>query len=151
MSSSSLAAQTRGDKHPEATFASAVSNLVTTYRANTHNKLKILDIFIVFCVLLAGTQLFYCLAVGTFPFNSFLSGFFGAVGAAILTVSLRLHVAAELCSLQSPASASAEADSDDNLSLDKLAGTTLQPAEKAFRDYVVGMVILFVCMWNFMG
>ncbi|KFV97705.1 Dolichyl-diphosphooligosaccharide--protein glycosyltransferase subunit DAD1, partial [Eurypyga helias] len=46
--------------------------------------LKVLDAYLVYVLLSGALQFGYCLGVGTFPFNSFLSGFLSAVGSFIL-------------------------------------------------------------------
>jgi len=48
---------------------SVLSRFVEEYRSSTPNKLK---------------KFLYCVLVGTFPFNSFLSGFISCVGCFIL-------------------------------------------------------------------
>lgn len=45
---------------------------------------KTVDLFVVAAILTAVAQFLYVCIVGTFPFNSFLSGFVSAIGTAIL-------------------------------------------------------------------
>lgn len=47
-------------------------------------QLKVIDSYLVFTVLVGLIQFAYMSLVGTFPFNSFLAGFLGAVGAFVL-------------------------------------------------------------------
>jgi hypothetical protein len=54
------------------------------YKITTPKKLKLVDAYL-FCVMLTGIiQFAYCGLVGTFPFNSFLSGFISTVGCFVL-------------------------------------------------------------------
>jgi oligosaccharyltransferase complex subunit epsilon len=54
------------------------------YQISTPRKLKLIDAYLVYVVLTGVIQFAYCLLVGTFPFNSFLSGFISTVGCFIL-------------------------------------------------------------------
>ena len=54
------------------------------YRSNTPQKLKLVDAYLAYIMLTGIVQFAYCLLVGTFPFNSFLSGFISCVGSFIL-------------------------------------------------------------------
>ncbi|KAH6825321.1 Defender against death protein, partial [Perilla frutescens var. hirtella] len=52
----------------------------------------IIDLYILFAVFTAVIQVGYMAVVGSFPFNSFLSGVLSCVGTAVLAVSLRIQV-----------------------------------------------------------
>lgn len=54
------------------------------YAKNTPKKLKIIDAYLLYVFLTGVTQFIYCCLVGTFPFNSFLSGFISCVSCFIL-------------------------------------------------------------------
>ncbi len=54
------------------------------YQISTPKKLKLIDAYLVYVLLTGIIQFAYCLLVGTFPFNSFLSGFISTVGCFIL-------------------------------------------------------------------
>jgi oligosaccharyltransferase complex subunit epsilon len=96
---------------------SILGTLWDSYHTKTPKKAKMCDLYAFVCLLVALVEVVYVGLAGTFPFNSFLATFFGAVGSAMLTVSLRA-----------------------------------QPnRESAFAEYVVSMLLLFICMWNFMG
>ncbi|EFN51677.1 hypothetical protein CHLNCDRAFT_15005, partial [Chlorella variabilis] len=58
----------------------------------TPTKLKLLDAFSCCALATALLQFVYAKAVGTFPFNAFLAGFFCCVGSFVLTLSLRMKV-----------------------------------------------------------
>ena len=55
------------------------------YVETTPKKIKIIDAFSLFCFLLTGIQILYCIIVGNFPMNSFLSGVFTSLGSLIIT------------------------------------------------------------------
>lgn len=55
------------------------------YTESTPKKIKLLDSFSMVCFLITGIQILYCIIVGNFPMNSFLSGVFASLGALILT------------------------------------------------------------------
>lgn len=61
-----------------------VRRLWDEYVSRTPNKLKIIDAYLVYVMLTGVVQFGYCALVGTFPFNSFLSGFISCVGSFIL-------------------------------------------------------------------
>lgn len=54
------------------------------YTQTTSQKLKLVDAYLVYIMLTGIVQFGYCLLVGTFPFNSFLSGFISSVGSFVL-------------------------------------------------------------------
>ncbi|KAJ6933214.1 dolichyl-diphosphooligosaccharide--protein glycosyltransferase subunit DAD1 [Populus alba x Populus x berolinensis] len=66
-------------------------SLRSAYTA-TPTSLKIIDLYVVFAVFTAIIQVVYMAIVGSFPFNSFLSGVLSCVGTAVLAVCLRIQV-----------------------------------------------------------
>ena len=58
--------------------------LYDEYNSKTPKKLKIVDAYMLYILLTGVIQFLYCCLVGTFPFNSFLSGFISSVGSFIL-------------------------------------------------------------------
>ena len=54
------------------------------YNQTTPKKLKIVDAYLFYIMLTGIIQFVYCCLVGTFPFNSFLSGFISCVGSFVL-------------------------------------------------------------------
>ena len=60
------------------------------YQTTTPKKLKLIDAYLVYVLLTGIVQFLYCLLVGTFPFNSFLSGFISTVGSFILAGKISL-------------------------------------------------------------
>ncbi|KAF4677788.1 DNA polymerase alpha subunit B [Perkinsus chesapeaki] len=62
------------------------------YNKMTPQKVKLLDLYIVFLAYLAAMQFSYMWLVGTFPYNSFLSGFWATMGTAALTCCYRIQL-----------------------------------------------------------
>ena len=54
------------------------------YSTTTPQRLKLVDAYLAYVMLTGIVQFLYCLLVGTFPFNSFLSGFISCVGSFVL-------------------------------------------------------------------
>ena len=54
------------------------------YNLKTPLRLKIVDSYLAYIMFTGIVQFVYCCLVGTFPFNSFLSGFISAVGSFVL-------------------------------------------------------------------
>ncbi|KAL8467584.1 hypothetical protein ACS0TY_030999 [Phlomoides rotata] len=109
-------------KDAQALFQSLRSAYVAT-----PNNLKIIDLYIVFAIVTAVIQVVYMAIVGSFPFNSFLSGALSCVGTAVLAVSLRIQV------------------NKDNKEFKDL------PPERAFADFVLCNLVLHLVIMNFLG
>ena len=61
-----------------------VVKFVDDYITSTPKKLKLVDAYLFYILLTGAVQFLYCCLVGTFPFNSFLSGFISCVGSFVL-------------------------------------------------------------------
>lgn len=61
-----------------------VAKFYDEYVNNTPKKLKLIDAYLFYIVLTGVTQFVYCCLVGTFPFNSFLSGFISTISCFVL-------------------------------------------------------------------
>ncbi|GMM38802.1 dolichyl-diphosphooligosaccharide-protein glycotransferase [Saccharomycopsis crataegensis] len=111
-------------------LSSSVVNTFTNYFKTLQSspKLLLIDTFCLFLVLLGAIQFLFVLVAGNFPFNAFLSGFIGAVGQFVLTISLRLQY------------------SDANR--DKFKGIT---AERAIGDYIFASLILHFIVYHFIN
>merc|ERR1712168_405967 len=114
---------------------SAISNLVVVlkklfgeYIDKTPQKLKIIDAFLLYVMLTGIFQFLYCCLVGTFPFNSFLSGFISCVGTFVLAVCLRIQT--------NPRNRS------------EFKGIS---PERAFADFIFANVVLHLVVMNFIG
>lgn len=91
------------------------------------------------------------LAVGTFPFNSFLAAFFTAGGFFVLTAALRM----QLDPLQSehfrtPSSKGGSGSGGGGGEGSKKAGKPISP-ERAVADYVLAVALLLFVAWNYVG
>ncbi|CAH9130535.1 unnamed protein product [Cuscuta epithymum] len=98
--------------------------------AATPTNLKIIDLYIVFALFTALIQVYqvvYMAIVGTFPFNSFLSGVLSCIGTAVLAVCLRIQV------------------NKDNKEFKDL------PPERAYADFVLCNLVLHLVIMNFLG
>ncbi|CAG7653020.1 unnamed protein product [Allacma fusca] len=111
-----------------ATVGSVVQKFLTEYGNQTPKKLKIVDAYLVYILLTGVVQFAYCCLVGTFPFNSFLSGFISSVGSFVLAVCLRIQVNPENKSLFSGIS-----------------------QERAFADFIFAHLLLHLVVMNFLG
>ncbi|XP_057768661.1 dolichyl-diphosphooligosaccharide--protein glycosyltransferase subunit DAD1 [Salvia miltiorrhiza] len=107
--------------------AHALFHSLRSAYAATPNQLKIIDLYILFAVVTAVIQVAYMAIVGSFPFNSFLSGVLSCVGTAVLAVSLRIQV------------------NKDNKEFKDL------PPERAFADFVLCNLVLHLVIVNFLG
>lgn len=63
---------------------SVVKSFWDDYRSKTPQKLKIVDAYLAYIMVTGIVQFAYCALVGTFPFNSFLSGFISCVASFVL-------------------------------------------------------------------
>lgn len=65
-------------------LGSVLNKFYDEYLNNTPKKLKLIDAYLVYILLTGILQFAYCVFVGTFPFNSFLSGFISTVSCFVL-------------------------------------------------------------------
>uniref|UniRef100_A0A8C2HXD7 Dolichyl-diphosphooligosaccharide--protein glycosyltransferase subunit DAD1 n=5 Tax=Cyprininae TaxID=2743694 RepID=A0A8C2HXD7_CYPCA len=107
---------------------SVISRFVEEYRSSTPNKLKMIDAYLLYILLTGVFQFLYCVLVGTFPFNSFLSGFISCVGSFILAVCLRIQINPQ----------------------NKRDFLTVSP-ERAFADFLFAHTVLHLVVVNFVG
>ncbi|RMZ05897.1 hypothetical protein D0860_05753 [Hortaea werneckii] len=115
------------------------------YMDTTPQRVKLLDSFMAFLIVVAGIQFLYCLIAGNFrgldnyrlvdnadtaskPFNAFLSGFSATIGQFVLTASLRIQT---------------------NPQNTGEFGTISH--ERAFADFVFGSMILHFFCVNFIN
>lgn len=107
-------------------LSTITTDFYSEYSRRTPSRIQLVDAFIVFSVITGLIQLFHMLFITQFPYNSFLSGFFAALGFFVLTVGLRLQ-------LTDPAD---------------FGGVS---PEKAFASYVACNMLLFFVVVTFMG
>ncbi|KAF2442459.1 defender against death DAD protein [Karstenula rhodostoma CBS 690.94] len=105
-----------------------VQGVWNKYVNKTPQRVKLLDSFMFFLIVVGVLQFVYCLIVGNFPFNAFLSGFSATVGQFVLTASLRIQTNPEN---------KAEFESISH--------------ERAFADFVFGSLILHFFCINFIN
>ncbi|KAJ8876277.1 hypothetical protein PR048_024187 [Dryococelus australis] len=67
-----------------ANLVSVISKFYGEYVKSTPKKLKVIDAYLLYILLTGIVQFVYCCLVGTFPFNSFLSGFISCVSSFVL-------------------------------------------------------------------
>eukprot|EP00116_Pleurobrachia_bachei_P016455 sb/3476717/ len=104
------------------------SRLVQEYTTKTPQKLKLIDAYLGYIMVTGIIQFIYCCLVGTFPFNSFLSGFISTVASFILGVCLRIQV--------NPA---------NNIVFKDIS------VERAFADFIFAHGVLHLVVLNFIG
>ncbi|XP_076268834.1 dolichyl-diphosphooligosaccharide--protein glycosyltransferase subunit [Rhynchophorus ferrugineus] len=105
-----------------------LSKFYCEYSAKTSKKLKVIDAYLFYILLTGIFQFVYCMLVGTFPFNSFLSGFISTVSSFVLGVCLRLQVNPE----------------------NKNQFHGISP-ERGFADFIFAHAILHLVVMNFIG
>ncbi|KAI9352142.1 defender against death DAD protein [Obelidium mucronatum] len=80
----------------DATFVAAqgalVARLYSTYLKTTPQLLRLIDAYLAAVMVSGIVQFVYVVVVGTFPYNSFLSGFIASVGAFVLAANLRMQL-----------------------------------------------------------
>ena len=67
-----------------ASISTVLVKFYDDYSKTTPTKLKLIDSYLFYIFLTGVVQFVYCCLVGTFPFNSFLSGFISCVGSFVL-------------------------------------------------------------------
>ena len=74
-------------------IVSVIQQFLDSYRTRTPTKLKLVDAYLAYIMMTGIVQFVYCALVGTFPFNSFLSGFISCVGSFVLGGDCAISVA----------------------------------------------------------
>ncbi|CAK7892305.1 dolichyl-diphosphooligosaccharide--protein glycosyltransferase subunit Ost2p [[Candida] anglica] len=139
----------------------AISTTYDSYFENLTPRLKLIDIFLTFLVLLGVLQFVYVILIGNFPFNAFLGGFISCVGQFVLTVSLRLQYINSLQAQPLKESKVAElnevvdVDVDVHADLDDVSTSSnvfeqVSP-ERAFGDYIFASMILHFTVFHFIN
>ncbi|KAH9396565.1 PREDICTED: dolichyl-diphosphooligosaccharide--protein glycosyltransferase subunit dad-1-like [Rhagoletis zephyria] len=111
-----------------ANFVTVLGKFFEEYRKQTSKRLKAIDAYLVYIFFTGVFQFAYCLLVGTFPFNSFLSGFISTIASFVLAVCLRVQVNEQ--------NKSEFAELKD---------------ERAFADFIFAHIILHLVVVNFLG
>lgn len=96
------------------------------YSTQTPTQIKLIDAFVLFLTSLIVWQVFYRYVAGTdFPKNAYLSGIFAPLGVIVMAVALRMQIGD---------------DSPNKISVNR-----------AFWEFLFGLLILFVVIVNFLG
>ena len=74
------------------TIVGVLRDLWKRYQEDTPQKLKLVDAYLGYIMVTGIVQFLYCCLVGTFPFNSFLSGFISTVGCFVLGGLISVHL-----------------------------------------------------------
>lgn len=109
-------------------LATVINNFYIDYQKNTPKKLKTVDAYLFYVLITGVIQFAYCCLVGTFPFNSFLSGFISTVGCFVLGVCIRLQANPQ----------------------NKQQFNSISP-ERGFADFIFAHIILHLVIVNFIG
>lgn len=75
-------------KMNKASLGQVLSRFYGEYMKSTPKRLKIVDAYLFYILLTGIVQFVYCCLVGSFPFNSFLSGFISTVSCFVLAGKL---------------------------------------------------------------
>jgi hypothetical protein len=146
----------------------AIGDIIAKFRRDywvgTPTQIKILDSFLAYVALTGLLQFAYCALVGTFPFNSFLSGLFSTIGVFVLTGeravgagALRRRVGlggrgrASRAFTVTPAPPATAAAVSLRLQLTDAKEFKGQSQYQAFAEYIACCVVLFLAVLNFMG
>ncbi|CAI5439333.1 unnamed protein product [Caenorhabditis angaria] len=105
-----------------------LQKLFEDYQKTTPQKLKIIDAYMTYILFTGIFQFVYCVLVGTFPFNSFLSGFISTVTSFVLASCLRMQVNPE----------------------NRTEFKQVSP-ERAFADFIFANLVLHLVVTNFLG
>ncbi|KAF2772128.1 defender against death DAD protein [Teratosphaeria nubilosa] len=98
------------------------------YVTKTPQRVKLLDAFMGFLIVVGVLQFVYCVVAGNYPFNAFLSGFSATVGQFVLTASLRIQT-----------------NPENEKDFQRISH------ERAFADFVFGSMILHFFCVNFIN
>ncbi|KAJ3163811.1 Dolichyl-diphosphooligosaccharide-protein glycosyltransferase subunit dad1 [Irineochytrium annulatum] len=69
-----------------------VQKVLSSYQETTPRLLKLIDAYLAFVMMTGVAQFAYVVVAGTYPYNSFLSGFIASVGAFVLAANLRIQL-----------------------------------------------------------
>lgn len=101
------------------------NELYVAYCADTPNRIKLLDAFLLILCMMASMLMLHVCIAGSFPFNSFLAAFISCVGTFTLTLAMRIQIR--------------------NKEVFGISG------ERAFADYLICSLILNVAVFTFLG
>lgn len=108
-------------------LSTIVSTTYNEYVKSLTPRMKLIDSFLLYLLLIGVLQFIYVLLMGNFPFNAFLGGFISCVGQFVLTVNLRLQY------------------NEKNHHLFQFS------PERSFGDYVFASLILHFIVYHFIN
>lgn len=128
---------------------SVIDKFYEEYQNNTPNKLKIVDAYLVYILLTGILQFAYCLLVGTFPFNSFLSGFISTVSCFVLAGKssefIEFNNFSKKNFLNFPVCLRLQSNPQN-----KAQFIGISP-ERGFADFIFAHIVLHLVVVNFIG
>lgn len=128
-------------------LTTVLSKFYGEYQSNTPKKLKLIDAYLVYILLTGILQFAYCVLVGTFPFNSFLSGFISTVSCFVLAgkcLKFKLPVM-KIYSLPFLVCLRLQSNPQN-----KAQFSGISP-ERGFADFIFAHIVLHIVVVNFMG
>lgn len=125
-----------------------LSKFYDEYQTNTPKKLKLIDSYLIYILLTGILQFAYCVLVGTFPFNSFLSGFISTVSCFVLggkqsVLSLKYFKLKAF--YLNPVCLRLQSNPQN-----KSQFLGISP-ERGFADFIFAHIVLHIVVVNFMG
>lgn len=137
-------------------MASSVTTVILKfyedYAKTTPAKLKLIDAYLFYILLTGVVQFVYCCLVGTFPFNSFLSGFISAVGSFVLAGNInglltfnKRYFVNQLLHGSSLACLRIQVNPANKGQFEQIS------PERAFADFIFAHVVLHLTVMNFIG
>lgn len=105
------------------------------YKTETSSKLKIIDGFLLYCLLITWVQVLYFGIAGDYPRNSLLSGLASSVGSFTITCN-PLHSQSLVCFRKQFNPDTKYMQISD---------------ERTFWEYLICMIVLFLTVVNFIG
>lgn len=123
------------------------------YTKTTPKKLKIIDAYLFYVFLTGVIQFVYCCMVGTFPFNSFLSGFISCISSFVLggnaisffIQSIGLVSFVLICTCNITVCLRLQVNPQN-----KSQFSGISP-ERGFADFIFAHIILHIVVMNFIG
>ncbi|NP_001380736.1 dolichyl-diphosphooligosaccharide--protein glycosyltransferase subunit DAD1 isoform 1 [Rattus norvegicus] len=128
-----------------ASVVSVISRFLEEYLSSTPQRLKLLDAYLLYILLTGALQFGYCLLVGTFPFNSFLSGFISCVGSFILAGHQAHKWYTDLHEDKIPVCLRIQINPQNKADFQGIS------PERAFADFLFASTILHLVVMNFVG
>ena len=137
-------------------LVSIIGQFLNEYKSRTPVRLKLVDAYLAYVMLTGIIQFVYCLLVGTFPFNSFLSGFISCVGSFVLAGWLLYILVANACTHTHTHAREHTHTHTHTVCLriqtnpENQTQFKISP-ERAFADFIFANLVLHLVVINFIG